>query len=90
MISIQNLSFNYSRHLVFKDVTFEMRQGNIYGLLGQNGVGKTTLLKIVAGLLKPKAGSCRAMDYTPYNRLPSFFGEYLLPPRGCCLPGHCY
>lgn len=85
MISIQNLSFNYSRHLVFKDVTFEMRQGNIYGLLGQNGVGKTTLLKIVAGLLKPKAGSCRAMDYTPYNRLPSFLENiYFLPEDVVC------
>ena len=50
MIQIKNLSFSYSKNNVFRDLSLSLSEGNIYGLLGQNGVGKTTLLKLMSGL----------------------------------------
>ena len=47
MIEIQNLSFSYKKTQVFSDISLSFKEGNIYGLLGENGVGKTTLLKII-------------------------------------------
>ncbi len=42
MIQISDLSFSYSGNKVFENLTLSMDKGNVYGLLGQNGVGKTT------------------------------------------------
>lgn len=80
MVSIENLSFNYSRHIVFKEVTMKLEEGKIYGLLGQNGVGKTTLLKIISGLLKPQNGKVDVLGHNPYERVPEFLSDiYFLP-----------
>lgn len=55
MISIQNLEYGYSRGKhVFKNLNLELPDGHIYGLLGKNGIGKTTLLGILAGALFAK------------------------------------
>lgn len=58
MFKIENLKFSYGSKSIFEGVSTELKPGMIYGLLGQNGVGKTTLLKLLAGLLKPQEGSC--------------------------------
>ena len=58
MIKIENLKFSYGSKSIFEGVSTELKPGMIYGLLGQNGVGKTALLKLLAGLLKPQEGSC--------------------------------
>ena len=42
MITINNLSFAYGNNAVLKNISMELKPGNIYGLLGENGVGKTT------------------------------------------------
>lgn len=85
MIQINNLSFSYSRHQVFKDLSFELKEGNVYGLLGENGVGKTTLLKILAGLLRSSHDTCRVNGLNPYNRQPAFLSEvYFLPEDIAC------
>ncbi|MEN6619319.1 MAG: ABC transporter ATP-binding protein [Rikenellaceae bacterium] len=81
MVTIENLNFNYSRHLVFKDISLTLESGKIYGLLGQNGVGKTTLLKIISGLLKLKSGNCKVMGYTPFERQPGFLQELFFIPE---------
>ena len=52
MIKINNLDFAYKNTQVFKNISLEFQKGNIYGLLGENGVGKTTLLKEVAKSVK--------------------------------------
>ncbi|MBP5547810.1 MAG: ATP-binding cassette domain-containing protein [Bacteroidales bacterium] len=57
MIDIKNFSFSYTKTQVFDNINLQFQKGAIYGLLGENGVGKTTLLKAISGLLKPTAGS---------------------------------
>lgn len=59
MISVQNLSFSYDQKDVLKDVSVEIESGKLTAIMGLNGTGKTTLLKIMAGLLKPKSGSVK-------------------------------
>ncbi len=64
MITIKNLTFGYSKQkMLFKDLDLSMREGHIYGLLGKNGTGKTTLLKIITGLCFPQGGEVSTMDY---------------------------
>lgn len=58
MISIQNLSFGYrgSKRNVFENFDLKIESSGIYGLLGKNATGKSTLLYLLCGLLRPKAG----------------------------------
>ena len=48
MITIDNLAFSYGSNPVLKNITTRLEEGRIYGLLGENGVGKTTLLTCCA------------------------------------------
>lgn len=80
MIEIKNLSFKYGKKAVLSDISLKLDAGKIYGLLGENGVGKTTLLKIISGLQKPSSGSCTVQGENPFDRTPSFLGNiYYLP-----------
>ena len=54
MIDIQNLHFSYKRKKVFDSLNLQFTPGHVYGLLGRNGTGKSTLLRNIAGLLFPK------------------------------------
>jgi ABC-2 type transport system ATP-binding protein len=81
MIKINDLKFGYGRKIVFENISFNMELGKIYGLLGENGVGKTTLLRIIAGLLFPDEGSCTALDMNPAERLPAFLQEVFYLPE---------
>ena len=58
MIEIKDISFGYGGKLnsVFKDFSLTIEPGRIYGLLGKNGTGKSTLLYLIAGLLRPFKG----------------------------------
>jgi ABC-2 type transport system ATP-binding protein len=56
MIQVQNLSKRFGDLRAVDDVSFELREGEIYGLLGPNGAGKTTTISILAGLLEPDEG----------------------------------
>ena len=75
MISINNLDFNYQKTKVFKDLNITFEKGKIYGLLGENGVGKTTLLKLICGLQKPTKGSCIVDNFIPFDRNPNFLNN---------------
>lgn len=60
VLSVKNLSFAYkNRASILQNINFEVRGGNVIGVLGHNGVGKTTLLSIVTGLLKENSGEIR-------------------------------
>ena len=58
-VLVENLRHAYGRHKVYDDLSLRFERGKVYGLLGKNGVGKTTLIKIIMGFLKPLGGSCR-------------------------------
>lgn len=75
MITIKNLSFSYGANAVLKNISMELRPGNIYGLLGENGVGKTTLLTLLCGLKKPQAGTIDIDGYRPYDRKPGLLTQ---------------
>ena len=80
MIKISNLGFSYGANVVLRDISMELQEGRIYGLLGENGVGKTTLLTLLAGLKKNLAGTLEIDGQTPYDRKPSFLSNvYYLP-----------
>lgn len=81
MIEIQNLSFKYGKKLVLSNITMKLEAGKIYGLLGENGVGKTTLLKIISGLQKPSEGKCIVNNENPFNRTPSFLSKVFYLPE---------
>lgn len=57
-VCVEHLRHAYGRHKVYDDLSLSFETGKIYGLLGKNGVGKTTLIKIIMGFLKPLGGSC--------------------------------
>ena len=80
MISIDNLAFSYGTSPVLSNITMNLEEGRIYGLLGENGVGKTTLLTLLAGLKKPQSGSILTDGSDPFRRLPSFLeNQFYLP-----------
>ena len=80
MIKISNLGFSYGANVVLRDISMELQEGRIYGLLGENGVGKTTLLTLLAGLKKNLAGTIDIDGQKPYDRKPSFLSNiYYLP-----------
>lgn len=80
MIEINNLAFSYGKSLVLKNITMTLEEGHIYGLLGENGVGKTTLLSLLCGLKDPYAGTIRVDGETPFRRKPSLLqNQFFLP-----------
>ena len=80
MIKIEDLGFSYGSNSVLEQITLTLEDGRIYGLLGENGVGKTTLLTLLAGLKKPRTGRIDTDGFTPYDRKPSFLqDQYYLP-----------
>ncbi len=80
MIQVQNLAFSYDHNEVLKNINLKLEEGRIYGLLGENGVGKTTLLTLLAGLKKPQIGSIEADGIAPFSRDPEYFSDmYYLP-----------
>ena len=78
-LSVQNLMKSYSGRKVVKDVSFEVKQGEIVGLLGPNGAGKTTSFYMTVGLIKPNGGSIfldnkEITNYPMYKRAQSGIG----------------
>ena len=80
MISVKDLSFSYGSKGVLKNISMELKGGNIYGLLGENGVGKTTLLTLLCGLKKPQTGTIDTDGRNPFDRQPSLLAEQFYLP----------
>jgi len=88
MISIKQLSFNYrkSKREIFSDFSLSLKRGKIYGLLGKNGVGKSTLLYLMSGLLTPKRGQVVFQDTNVRKRLPVTLQDIFIVPEEFDLP----
>ena len=86
MVTIQNLCFSYKKKKVFDNLNLEFSGGHVYGLLGKNGTGKSTLLQNIAGLLYPKGGIITVHGLTPSDRLPLFLSDVFMVPEEFYLP----
>ncbi len=70
-IVFEKVSFSYSTMPVFHQVSFQVHSGEFIGIIGPNGGGKTTLLKLVLGFLKPSTGSIHVLRQTSPSSSPS-------------------
>lgn len=87
MISIQNIAFSYKKKKpLFRELYLNVEQGRIVGLLGKNGMGKSTLLNLIAGLIKPDAGDISVSGYTPFARNPNFLCDVFVVPEEFSFP----
>jgi len=65
-ILLQNVSRSYGKTPVLRDLNLSVRQGSIYGFLGRNGSGKTTTMRMLAGLITPDEGEVRMLGHDPF------------------------
>ena len=80
MIQLSDVSFSYGKKNVFDTFNLQLQKGAIYGLLGKNGTGKSTLLKLISGLIFPDSGIINVLSFVPKKRHPDFLkGIYLIP-----------
>src|SRR4051812_2500637 len=66
MLSVSNISLRYGKRVLFEDVNVKFSPGNCYGIIGANGAGKSTFLKILSGEIDPSTGN---VSITPGERM---------------------
>src|ERR1041384_8085269 len=66
MISVKNVTLSFGKRVLFDEVNLNFTKGNCYGVIGANGAGKSTFLKILSGEIEPNKGS---IDITPGERM---------------------
>jgi len=91
MIDVKNISFKYagSKHLVFDDFSLTLEENRIYGLLGKNGTGKSTLLYLLSGLLRPSCGSVCCDGIATKDREPETLRDIFLVTEEFEMPAIC-
>ena len=85
-ISLQKISLSYNKRQILDDVSFNIREGEICGLLGPNGVGKSTIFNIIVGLIKPDYGNI-LINQNNVTEIPIYkraidFGLSIVPQSG--------
>ena len=88
MIEVNNISFRYpgTKHNVFSNFNMSLEANNIYGLLGKNGTGKSTLLYLISGLLRPANGEVKVDGRLATDRQPEMLKEMFIVPEEFNLP----
>lgn len=87
MIVLNNISFSYRRNRpVLTDLSLELQSGTVCGLLGRNGVGKSTMLYLMAGLLRPSTGFVTCNGFKPIDRKVEFLNDIFIVPEEFRLP----
>lgn len=89
MIDIRRLSFAYpgvGSKVVLDDISIALEPGFVYGLMGQNGVGKSTLFRLLSGANPPSSGEVRVLGCTPFERQPFFLQNICLVPEDIFVP----
>ncbi len=88
MITVTDLQFGYGRRAgrVFEQLNLRFEPGRIHGLLGSNGVGKSTLLKLLCGLLRPTRGRVCVDGFDPAQRSVELLTRLQLLPEEVALP----
>ena len=81
-IEFKNISLSYGNRLILDNISFKINAGQIFGMLGPNGVGKSTIFNLITGLVKPKDGKIKIngediTDYPVYLRTRKFKVGYV-------------
>ncbi|MBO0934813.1 ABC transporter ATP-binding protein [Fibrella aquatilis] len=87
MINLDNITFRYGhKPPVVQGLSLHLRPGHIYGLLGSNGAGKSSLMRLMAGLLYPTDGQIRVNEREPRRREPAFLEDLFFLPEEVDVP----
>lgn len=87
MIQLNHVHFAYTRKKpLFTDLSLTIEPGSIVGLLGKNGAGKSSLLKLMAGLIYPQKGTCHIMSQSSQLRHPDVLSRLFIIPEEFRLP----
>lgn len=88
MITIDSIAFKHSKakKFLFDDYSLKFETGGVYGLFGKNGVGKSTLLYLIAGLIKPHKGTIMYNKEYVANRSVSFLSDIYIVPEVVSTP----
>ena len=88
MLKIQDVTFAYKKNNpVLDHFSLEINEGGIYGLLGKNGTGKSTLLYLIMGLLRPQSGWVTYNNVETLKRQPELLSDMFIVPEEYNLPG---
>ena len=82
IIEFENVSLAYGNRLILDNLSFKINEGQIFGMLGPNGVGKSTIFNLITGLIKPKSGKIKiagedVVDYPIYLRTKKYRVGYV-------------
>ena len=82
IISFENVSLSYGNRLILDNINFKINEGEIFGMLGPNGVGKSTIFNLITGLIKPDSGKIKinnndVLNYPIYLRTKKFKVGYV-------------
>jgi ABC-2 type transport system ATP-binding protein len=86
MVQIESMTFGYGKGPLFEGLDLKLEPGTVYGLLGLNGAGKTSLLKLLAGALRPQSGAIRVFGEEPWRKRASFLADAVFVPEDPWLP----
>ncbi|MDD6228985.1 MAG: ABC transporter ATP-binding protein [Bacteroidales bacterium] len=87
MIAFKDVCFSYRRNTpVLSNLSLQIEPGTVCGLLGRNGVGKSTMLYLTAGLLRPRSGQVLCNGYIPSERKVNFLNDIFIVPEEFDLP----
>ena len=70
MIQLINISLSFGAQVIFKELSWHVKEGRKIGLVGPNGVGKTTIMDVIAGIRQPDSGSISMSPSTTIGYLP--------------------
>lgn len=82
MIKVSNLHKKFDQTTVLKDISFEVKKGEIVGFLGKNGVGKTTTMRLIAGFLRPTSGNVEVAGFNTEKNPSNSKGHIGYLPEG--------
>ena len=82
IISFENISLSYGNRLILDNINFKIHEGEIFGMLGPNGVGKSTIFNLITGLILPNGGKIKinnmdVLNYPIYLRTTKFHVGYV-------------
>ena len=82
IIEFNNVSLAYGNRLILDNINFKINEGQIFGMLGPNGVGKSTIFNLITGLVSPKSGQIKiagenVLNYPTFLRTKKFKVGYV-------------